>query len=90
MCPWRTAGQRLQAVFPTSTAGTGLWWNFPPDLLSQVPEEHRAALLGVLSQDPQPSYQQDPQRVYGMAFAGLQIKFTVEGESLHVRQVLPP
>ena len=55
-----------------------------------MPEEHRAALLGVLSQDPRPSYQQDPQRVYGMAFAGLQIKFTVEGESLHVRQVLPP
>ena len=64
--------------------------DFPPDLLSQVPEEHRAALLGVLSQDPRPSYQQDPQRVYGMAFAGLQIKFTVEGESLHVQQVLPP
>lgn len=76
--------------FSDQHRGDRLVVEFPPDLLSQVPEEHRAALLGVLSQDPRPSYQQDPQRVYGMAFAGLQIKFTVEGESLHVRQVLPP
>ena len=35
-------------------------------LLAQVPKEHRQALLGVLAQDPRPSYHTDPQRVYGM------------------------
>lgn len=62
--------------------------DFPERLLDQVPKEKRAALLGVLSQDPRPSYQHDPQRVYGMAFAGLEVKFTVAGETLQVRDVL--
>lgn len=62
--------------------------DFPERLLAQVPKEKRAALLGVLSQDPRPSYQHDPQRVYGMAFAGLEVKFTVAGETLRVRDVL--
>ncbi len=55
-----------------------------PDLLSCVPEEKRAALLGVLAQDPRPSYQNDPQRIYAMAFAGWDVKFTVDGEYLTV------
>ena len=62
--------------------------DFPERLLAQVPKEKQAALLGVLSQDPRPSYQHDPQRVYGMAFAGLEVKFTVAGETLQVRDVL--
>lgn len=62
--------------------------DFPERLLAQVPKEKRAALLGVLSQDPRPSYQHDPQRVYGMAFAGLEVKFTVAGQTLQVRDVL--
>lgn len=60
---------------------------FPPELLARVPEEKRAALLGVLEQDPRPRYQDDPARVYGMSFAGLEIKFAVAGETLTVREV---
>lgn len=56
----------------------------PQQLLSCVPEEKRAALLGVLAQDPRPSYQDDPERVYAMGFAGLDVKFTVDGEYLTV------
>ena len=56
-------------------------------LLEQVPEEKRRALLGVLAQDPRPSYQHDPQRVYGMAFAGLEVRFTVEGNILTVQGI---
>ena len=62
--------------------------DFPPALLEQIPEIHRAALLGVLSQDPRPSYQNDPQRVYGMAFAGFDVRFTVEGNQLNVKELL--
>lgn len=60
---------------------------FPEELLSQVPPEKRAALLGVLESDPRPSYQDDAQRLYGFGFAGLEIKFSVDGSVLRVRRV---
>lgn len=58
-----------------------------PELLAQVPEALREALLGVLAQDPRPQYQHRPDRVYGLEFGPLEVKFTVEGELLTVRQV---
>ena len=60
----------------------------PPKLLERAPPEKRRALLGVLAQDPRPSYQDDPERVYGMAFAGLNVKFTVSGRRLAVLEIL--
>ena len=63
--------------------------DFPEELLALVPERKRQALRGVLAQDPRPSYQEDPQRVYGMAFGGLEVKFRVEGDRLTVCQVEP-
>ena len=63
--------------------------DFPEELLALVPERKRQALRRVLAQDPRPSYQEDPQRVYGMAFGGLEVKFRVEGERLTVCQVEP-
>ncbi len=57
---------------------------FPPALMKRVPEDRREALLGVLALDPRPSYQEDPARVYGMSFAGLDIRFTVRGSTLTV------
>ena len=59
----------------------------PPALLEGVPLQHREALLGVLAQDPRPSYQNDPGRVYGMAFAGFEVKFTVDKKTLYVREI---
>lgn len=62
---------------------------FPPELLSRIPQDRRAALLGVLSHDPRPSYQHSPQRVYGMAFGDFDVRFRVEGSTLHVVDVQP-
>ena len=59
----------------------------PDRLLDRVPEGKRAALLAVLAQDPRPQYQDDPERVYGMAFAGLEVKFRVAGERLTVTEI---
>lgn len=56
----------------------------PEPWLSAVPEERREALCGVLAQDPRPSYHADPGRIYGMAFAGLEVKFTVRDQVLTV------
>ena len=58
--------------------------DFPAELLGVLPEEKRDAAVGVLSHDPRPSYQQQPGRVYGMTFAGCNIRFTVEDGVLHV------
>ena len=56
----------------------------PPELEEKIPVEKRAALREVLAQDPRPSYQEDPERVYGMSFAGLEIRFRVENRRLLV------
>ncbi|NCE64165.1 tRNA (N6-threonylcarbamoyladenosine(37)-N6)-methyltransferase TrmO [Pseudoflavonifractor sp. 524-17] len=61
--------------------------DFPPALLERVPPDRRAALAGVLAQDPRPTYQNSPDRVYGLCFAGLEIKFRVDGDILTVRDV---
>ena len=61
--------------------------DFPPELLARVPEERRAALTGVLAQDPRPRYQSDAGRVYGMAFAGLDVRFRVANGVLTVVEV---
>ena len=59
----------------------------PPELLEPVEEARRAALLGVLAQDPRPTYQHDPDRVYGLAFGGWEVKFTVAEDVLTVREI---
>ncbi len=64
--------------------------DFPPELLSRLPEEKRQAAVGVLSHDPRPSYQRKPGRVYGLNFAGFDIRFTVEGNRLTVQDMLSP
>ena len=69
----------------TDTAGDFLLKvEFPPELLSMVPEDRREALIGVLRHDPRPSYQRNAERVYGMEFAGVNVRFRVEGEVLTV------
>ncbi len=59
----------------------------PPALLEPVPLDRREALLGVLAQDPRPAYQRQPERVYGLDFAGFRVRFTVAGDTLTVQEV---
>lgn len=60
---------------------------FPEEWLRLVPAEKRTGLIQALAEDPRPAYQKDPERIYGFAFAGLEIKFSVEGKKLRVRKV---
>ncbi len=62
---------------------------FPQQLLELLPEDKRDAAIGVLSHDPRPSYQRNPERVYGLPFAGMDIRFTVSEDVLTVREVVP-
>ena len=68
--------------------GTLLAVDFPEALLRQIPEEKREGLLAALARDPRPRYQNDPERVYGMAFAGWDVRFRVEGELLQVTDLV--
>lgn len=61
--------------------------DFPPALLAQLPAQKQAAALSLLSHDPRPSYQKDPSRIYGLSFAGYNIRFQVEEENLRVVDV---
>ncbi|MBQ9121325.1 MAG: tRNA (N6-threonylcarbamoyladenosine(37)-N6)-methyltransferase TrmO [Clostridia bacterium] len=50
---------------------------FPEEHLARIPEEKRQALTECLAEDPRPSYQDDPARVYSMRFAEFDVHFTV-------------
>ena len=63
--------------------------DFPRQLLEKLPPDKREAALAVLSHDPRPSYQRSETRVYGLIFAGFDIRFTVREEHLTVREVTP-
>lgn len=61
--------------------------DFPPALLQLLPPDKQQAAIGVLSHDPRPSYQHQPDRIYGMQFAGYDIRFTVAENILSVCSV---
>ena len=62
--------------------------DFPPELLEILPASKRAAAVGILRQDPRPSYQHDPSRRYGVAFAGYDIRFYTDDHTLRVCEVV--
>jgi tRNA-Thr(GGU) m(6)t(6)A37 methyltransferase TsaA len=60
----------------------------PSHLLESMPDTScMAALEEVLSLDPRPSYHSDPEREYGLSFAGYNIKFTVKNNILTVNDI---
>jgi len=61
----------------------------PDELLRAVPSEKREALRGVLAHDPRPRYQDDPERIYGMDFAGFNVKFRVSEGVMTVTEIEP-
>lgn len=63
--------------------------DIPTELLNKLPESKREAAIGVLSHDPRPSYQRDPDRIYGLPFAGFDIRFKVTERQLTVIDIIP-
>ena len=63
--------------------------DFPQELLALLPADKQDAAIAVLSPDPRPSYQRKPDRVYGLTFAGFDIRFTVCDKILTVTEVTP-
>lgn len=75
--------------FADAVRGYCLRVEFPAALLALVPEDGRQALTELLAQDPRPSYQNDPSRVYGLAFGAQNIRFQVRDDRLTVVAVEP-
>ena len=87
--PYADCRPEAPGGFASCTQGPARPVDIPQKLLERVPPEKREALLGVLAQDPRPSYQSDPERIYGAAFGGLEVRFRVSGEVLTVLEVSP-
>ena len=85
--PYCDAHPEALGGFTTNADDYLLIVDFPPGLLEQLPTDKRAAAVEVLSHDPRPSYQADSERLYGLSFAGFDIRFTVEDNTLHVKEV---
>ena len=74
----------------TQTAGEFILdVDFPDELLQIIPITKRDAVIGVLSHDPRPSYQKDPDRIYGLSFGGYDVRFRVQDAILTVLEVNP-
>lgn len=62
--------------------------DFPEKWRDYVTEEEHRVLIRLLEQDPRPSYQQDPARIYGMRYGGLEVKFTVDERTVHIVHII--
>ena len=61
---------------------------FPDALLEKIPAEKRAGLIQALCQNPRPGYQHDPNRRYGFNFAGFDVRFQIDGDTLTVVEIV--
>ena len=82
--PYADCRPEATGGFTDPLDGQTLQVNCDPALLSGLNEEQKAGLMGVLACDPRPRYQEDPDRVYGLAFAGKNVRFTVRDGVLTV------
>ena len=76
-----------ESGFAGERAGYALRVEIPRELAERIPAGKLGALRSVLSQDPRPAYQEDPERIYGFPFGGCEIKFRVEKDTLYVTDV---
>ena len=82
--PYTDAHPEARGGFAQEKAGYHLQVICDEELLAGFSAAQKEALLAVLAEDPRPAYQQDPERVYGMSYAGKNISFKVEGQVLTV------
>lgn len=72
------AHPEARSGFVDTTEWKPLQVEIPENLASMVPSSHFEALKATLAQDPRPRYHDDPERIYGMPFLDLDIRFRVE------------
>ena len=75
--PYVDSHPEARGGFGSEKAGYALDVVIPDDILERIDPDNLEALKGILKEDPRPSYQNDPDRVYGLNYAGMNIRFTV-------------
>ena len=86
--PYADAHPQAQGGFGQEHREDGIEVVFPEELLQKLPQEKRRTAFQVLAQDPRAAYHKQPDYVYGMAFAGYDIRFRVEEGILTVCDVI--
>lgn len=85
--PYTDCRPEATGGFAECVYGNNLKVSVSEELLSRIPEEHRLSVISILEQDPRPSYQNDPDRLYGLNYTGLNVRFTVNGNRLTVIEI---
>lgn len=86
--PYADAKPEAKGGFGQEHSKDGITVLFPERLLHRLPEDKREAAIRVLEQDPRAAYNKKPDYVYGMEFAGVDIRFTVQEDVLRVCDVV--
>jgi len=87
--PYADSIPTAKGGFADTAPGTVLQVQVPDAALAKLPPDRQSALMQVLALDPRPSYQDDPTRIYGFAFAGCEINFQVVGNVLTILDIHP-
>ena len=86
--PYTDSHPEASGSFGEAHKKDGIAVIFPEELKRQLPEELQETVLGILSQDPRAAYNKKPNYIYGMRFAGYDIRFAVENEILIVKEIV--
>ena len=60
----------------------------PSEIATKLPEKDRKMISGVLAQDPRPQYHDDPEKIYGMEFDGMDVRFRVHDGIAEVTEII--
>lgn len=74
-------------ILKDARQGALLEVEIPPEITSLIPDGELETIRALLAEDPRPAYQDDPARIYGMSYAGMDIRFKVEGGRLKVVEI---
>lgn len=85
--PYADAHPDAKEGFTAQNQGYRLEVEIPESIQALFPKDKLDGLYGILAQDPRPSYQDDPERIYGFEYAGYEVKFRVNGIQLCVVEI---
>ena len=86
--PYVDSHPEARGGFGSEKADYALKVDFPHELEEKIAPDKREALRGLLAGDPRPSYQNDPERVYGVRYADYDVRFTVKDGTLTVVDII--
>lgn len=86
--PYTDSHPDARGSFGEAHREDGITVIFPEELKQQLPEDLQQSVFEVLSQDPRAAYNKKPDYIYGMNFAGYDIRFVVDNDVLTVKEIV--